>query len=76
MVGEAVEIADGGEDVARDRLRVDTRFKVAAKWNKERYGEGEGLGAGLENLAMVLQRISERKRELVIENVEPIDESR
>lgn len=51
LAHEAVEIADeqsevekpgGGTydpDVARDRLRVDTRLKIAGKWNRKRYGD-------------------------------------
>lgn len=62
-VAETVTIADEGEDVARDKLRIDTRLKVASKWNRERYGDADAqLGAGLENLAAVLTRISERKQ--------------
>lgn len=64
-----------GDVIQRSKLRIDTRFKVAAKWNRERYGEADAaLGAGLENLAAVLTRISERKhramREPEIEDAE------
>lgn len=28
-------------DVARDKLRVDTRLRMASKWSRERYGESQ-----------------------------------
>lgn len=47
-VSEAPDIADNLEgDVARDKLRIDTRLKVAAKWNKQRYGEVPGMAINL-----------------------------
>lgn len=36
---EIVEIADGGGDVQRDRLRVDTRKWLMSKLHPERYGD-------------------------------------
>ena len=37
---KAIEIADNeSEDVARDKLRVETRLKLAGKWDRKRYGE-------------------------------------
>ena len=51
LAQEAVAIADeqaevvkeNGEtfdpNVARDKLRIDTRLKLASRWNRERYGE-------------------------------------
>ena len=39
---EAVEKKDGSTfdpDVGRDKLRVDTRLKLASKWDRARYGE-------------------------------------
>lgn len=39
-----VEKKDGSTydpDVARDKLRVDTRLKLAGKWDRQRYGERE-----------------------------------
>lgn len=43
-MGEVVGIADSGEDVARDKLRIETRFKLAAAHAKGRYGTQEGSG--------------------------------
>ena len=34
-----MEIADGGGDVQRDRLRVDTRKWLMSKLHPERYGD-------------------------------------
>lgn len=57
-VSEAPEIADDVEgDVARDKLRIDTRFRVAKSWNKARYGETPGLAinVGANSLVAILQ---------------------
>ena len=43
---KAIEIADAeSEDVARDKLRVDTRLKLAGKWDRKRYGERQEDGS-------------------------------
>lgn len=34
-------------DVPRDRLRVDTRLKIASLWDRNRYGTGKDAGGGL-----------------------------
>ena len=33
-------------DVLRDKLRVDTRMRIAEKWDRERYGQKSDIGAG------------------------------
>lgn len=33
-------------DVPRDKLRVDTRLKLAAKWDRKRYGDDAGVALG------------------------------
>jgi hypothetical protein len=83
MVSEVPGIAERAtvEDVVVGKFQVDTALKVAAKWDKDRYGEKVGLVAGLEDLAVVLQRISERRRSVgvqersdqVLEQVEEAD---
>jgi len=49
LVSETVALADGGgEDVARDKLRVDTRFRLAKYHDNKTYGdkvEHSGLSA-------------------------------
>ena len=40
---EMVDIADHGEDVARDRLRIDTRKWVASKLKPKKYGDKASL---------------------------------
>ena len=56
LVEEAVGIADQeGGDVARDKLRIDTRFKLAAHHAKERYG-AQGTGGGGTRVQVVVQR--------------------
>ena len=41
LAQETVRIADGGgeEEVGRDKLRIETRLKIASKLYRERYGE-------------------------------------
>lgn len=38
LIAEVVAIADEGDDTQRDRLRIETRFKVAAAHARDRYG--------------------------------------
>jgi len=64
-VADAVGIADDAtmDGLGVAKLQIDTRLKVAEKLDPVRFGKQEGgLGGALENLADVLQRISERKR--------------
>lgn len=56
LVHEALDIADEQKeavrengtiydpDVARDKLRIETRFKAAAAWDKQRYGGEKATG--------------------------------
>ena len=53
-MGEVVGIADTGEDVARDKLRIETRFKLAAAHAKGRYGSADGASAP--KVQIVVQR--------------------
>lgn len=40
IASDTLTIADGGcGDVQRDKLRVETRLKLLAKWDPKRYGE-------------------------------------
>lgn len=40
IAADCLEISDGKrKDVLRDRLRVETRLKLLAKWDPRRYGE-------------------------------------
>jgi hypothetical protein len=43
LAQESVGIADDGGteagEVQRDKLRIDTRLKLAGKWNRDRYGD-------------------------------------
>lgn len=48
LVAETVMIADEGDDVARDKLRVDTRFRIAKYHDAAVYGDkGAGGGGGI-----------------------------
>jgi hypothetical protein len=65
-VSGVVAIADGAtpETLGVDKWRGESRFKAAEKLDPVRFGKQEaGLAGSLENLADVLQRISERKRQ-------------
>ncbi len=54
---KALDIADGeGEDVARDKLRVDTRMKLIAKWHRQRYGDTI-THAGSKDAPLIIQTI-------------------
>lgn len=44
LVHEALITAETGEDVARDKLVIDTGLKVAAMWDKQRYGGEKATG--------------------------------
>lgn len=44
LVHEALEKAETGEDVARDKLIVETKFRVASMWDKQRYGGEKATG--------------------------------
>lgn len=49
---EALEIADSADparDVQRDKLRVETRLKLLAKWHPKKYGDRTLLGSDPEN---------------------------
>jgi hypothetical protein len=51
LAHQALEISDDIEgEVARDRLRVDTRKWLASKWNAAQYGDSKGVQVNL-NLA-------------------------
>lgn len=55
LMAEVVGIADHGEDLRRDQLRIETRFRVAAHHAKARYGE-EG-GRPRTTVQVVVQRV-------------------
>jgi hypothetical protein len=44
LVHEALITAETGEDIARDKLVIDTGLKIAAMWDKNRYGNEKTLG--------------------------------
>lgn len=48
LVHEAIDIAQNGDDIQRDKLVVETKFRVASMWDKQRYGgEKSTGGAGI-----------------------------
>ena len=60
IAGECLEIADKTtvEDVQRDRLRVETRLKLLAKWDPKRYGDKVALTGGSEGDAPIKTQLS------------------
>jgi hypothetical protein len=44
LVHEALITAETGEDIAMDKLVIDTGLKIAAMWDKNRYGNEKTLG--------------------------------
>lgn len=60
-VHEALDIVDDTEiDVQRAKLRAETRLKVVAKWDKERYG-GDDRNAGGGGVQIIIQKFADEK---------------
>jgi hypothetical protein len=57
---EILEIADDKKgEVQRDKLRVDARLKLLAKWHPTRYGDKVTLAGDAENpLTVTVQRLT------------------
>ena len=56
LMSEVIAIADqDGPDLGRDKLRIETRFKVAAAHAKDRYGVQAAHG-GSTNVQVIVQR--------------------
>lgn len=55
LIAEVVGIADTGDDVPRDRLRIETRFKVAAAHARDRYGV-QAAGGHTQAVQVIVQR--------------------
>lgn len=56
---ECVSIADGGvegESHHRDKLRIDTRLKLAGKWDRGRYGDHVGHNVTVKDERAPLER--------------------
>ena len=57
LMHEVIAIADSdGPDVGRDKLRIETRFKVAAAHARDRYG-AQSAGGGSTNVQVIVQRM-------------------
>ncbi len=73
LAEQALAIADqDGEDVPRDRLRVDTRKWLASKWNPQQYGDQKGVNVQI-NLADLHLTAVRHASESVID-VTPVNE--
>lgn len=76
MVFESLKIADdAGEDrdaIAKAKLRIDTKLRTAAKWDRERYGEREQSQAVVNiSLVDVAKEIRELEQRLGIAIAQP-----
>lgn len=61
MAVETVGIADAaGDNVPADKLRVDTRFRLAGKLDRDRWGESVEHRVVVDPFAEMLRRVSER----------------
>lgn len=62
LAHECLEIADGAnaESVAVDKLRIDTRMRLASSWDKQRYGKGSAHGDF--NLTITVDRDGDSER--------------
>ena len=56
LIHETLEIAAAADDytVACDKLRIDTHIKVAAMWDRQRYGGEKGVGGA--GITVVINR--------------------
>lgn len=44
LVHEAMHTAQFGDDIQRDKLVVETKFRVASMWDRQRYGGEKATG--------------------------------
>jgi Bacteriophage Sf6, terminase small subunit-like len=63
-------------ETARDKLRVDTLFRVAAKWDRERFGDGEGRAAPVPNRQVPLLEAARRLAFVIRAGAEAADKVR
>lgn len=76
LAQQALEISDQSDgEVARDRLRVDTRKWLASKWNAAQYGDQKGVQVNLNLADLHLQavRVVRSEEPITIDN-EPTNE--
>ena len=85
---ETIEIADeqaavekeNGDvydpDVGRDKLRVDTRLKVASRLYRDRYGEQVQHNVMVDSFGDMLKRVSERKLAAIKASQQPGDSAK
>ena len=68
LVSEAVEIADeGGDDVARDKLRVETRFRLAKYHDSKVYGDKVDVNHNVVPVFVINAAPDERQERVVHE---------
>ena len=63
-IADAVEGADEAAHIAAAKLRVETRLKIAGKWDRERYGERDAgqvvVNVNLGDVAREIRALEER----------------
>lgn len=68
LVHEALDSAAHGDDLGRDKLIVETKFRVASMWDKQRYGGEKATGGAGINII-----INRGGAEIPAENTVTID---
>lgn len=53
------------KDVARDRLRIDTRKWLASKWNQQQYGDQKGVQVQINLGSLHLRAVKDIKPEVI-----------
>jgi hypothetical protein len=75
LATQALNISDDTEgDVARDRLRVDTRKWLASKWNAAQYGDSKGVQVNVNLGQLHLEAVKRVKPDAITIDNEPINE--
>lgn len=68
LIHEAMHTAQYGDDIQRDKLVVETKFRVASMWDKQRYGGEKAAGGSGINII-----INRGGAEMPAENTVTID---
>ncbi|MEQ1668407.1 MAG: hypothetical protein ABL868_08150 [Sulfuriferula sp.] len=68
LIHEAMHTAQYGDDIQRDKLVVETKFRVASMWDRQRYGGEKATGGSGINII-----INRGGAEMPAENTVTID---
>ncbi len=74
-IADAVEGSDEASHVTAAKLRVDTRLKIAGKWDRDRYGERDAGGVKIEiSLGNVAAEIAALEQRLGMRTIDVLPE--